>query len=262
VLNPRGLGIVSYVRALLGSSQVTTLVTEWAPTTIRSLSGVIFFLFMIGWFLAMAYARKRPPLTDLMLFLVFLWLGIGATRNAIWLGFVATPPFAEMLASRSAGRPAQIRAGSGPMNAMLLIVLGLLLLATSPWVKPSVLPERFAPLLGDENPVAAVEFLQSQSDRPQRLFHESGYGSYLIWAAPEQKVFIDPRIELYPYEQWKDYINLGQANNVDQLFERYQIDGALLSVDRQEPLIEALERNPAWEERYRDKNTVYFTKRP
>ncbi len=50
LLNPRGLGVLSYVRNLLGSSSVTSLVEEWAPPTIRDAggSGLIFFLFVIG----------------------------------------------------------------------------------------------------------------------------------------------------------------------------------------------------------------------
>src|SRR5262249_31598735 len=49
LLNPRGLGVLSYVRNLLGSNAVTTLVEEWAPPTIRDPggNGLIFFLFLI-----------------------------------------------------------------------------------------------------------------------------------------------------------------------------------------------------------------------
>ena len=48
LLNPRGLEVVGYVSNLLGSNQVTSLVTEWASPTIRDLEGRIFFLFVIG----------------------------------------------------------------------------------------------------------------------------------------------------------------------------------------------------------------------
>ena len=97
-----------------------------------------------------------------------------------------------------------------------------------------LLPPEVGALLSERTPVAAVQYLQRQPDRPQRLFHEMGFGSYLIWAAPEQRIFIDPRIELYPFEQWRDYISLGQGNNARELLARYQIDAALLSIARSE----------------------------
>ncbi|MCI4353913.1 MAG: hypothetical protein L3K06_00930, partial [Thermoplasmata archaeon] len=34
------------------------------------------------------------------------------------------------------------------------------------------------------------------------LFAELGYASYLIWAAPEERVFVDPRFELFPLSLW------------------------------------------------------------
>jgi hypothetical protein len=261
LINPRGIGVLSYVRDLLSSSQVTSLVQEWVPPTIRDLGGMIFFIFLIGTFLLIGYARKKPQFSDLLLLLAFLWLALGAVRNIVWFGFIATPIVCVAVASllpEPRGRAVQ---GSGLLNGVLVGLLGLLLLIGLPWFKPVLLPPSVGALVSEGTPIAAVRFMQSQATRPQRLFHEMGYGSYLIWAAPEQKVFIDPRIELYPFEQWRDYINLGQANNLSMLFERYRIDGALLHATDQEALVQALERDPAWQVAYRDEQTVYLIKR-
>ena len=259
LLNPRGVGVLSYVRDLLGSSQVTTLVQEWAPPTVRDTSGAIFFVFVIGCFLAIGYARRKPQLTDVLLFVAFLWLALGAVRNIVWFGFVATPILCVAVAAilpEPRSRPAQ---GSGMLNGILVGLLGLMLLIGLPWLKPVLLPPSVGALLSEGTPVAAVQYLQRQPDRPQHLFHEMGYGSYLIWAAPGQRIFIDPRIELYPFEQWRDYINLGQGNNTRELFARYQIDAALLSATDQKALIDVLERDLGWHVRYRDEQTVYLT---
>jgi len=97
--------------------------------------------------------------------------------------------------------------------------------------------------------------------RPQRLFHAMSYGSYLIWAAPEQKVFIDPRIELYPFEQWRDYILLGQGVEVEALLAKYRIDGMMLSIEEQAPLLEyARTRADVWREVYADEETVVLVR--
>jgi hypothetical protein len=264
LINPRGLGVLSYVRNLLGSNAVTKLVEEWAPPTIRDAggNGLIFFLFLIGAAVVLIYARTRPDLTDMLLFGAFLWLALGATRNIVWFGFVATPLVAAQAATLLPAPAARRHPGSLVLNAMLIGLLSLMLLIGLPWVKPALLPPMFGALLSEDTPVAAVQFMRSESTRPSHLFHTEGFGSYLMWAAPEQPVFIDTRIELYPYEQWVDYINLGQANNVAQLLRKYDIDGLLLNKKRQAALVEAARADSAWQLRYEDEQVIYLLKRP
>src|SRR5262245_37906140 len=254
LLNPRGLGVLSYVRNLLGTSAVTTLVEESAAPTIRDAggNGLIFFLFLIGAAVVLIYARARPDLTDMLLFGAFLWLALGATRNIVWFGFVATPMVVTQAATLLPATAARRHPGSPALNAMLIGVLSLLLLIGLPWVKPTLLPPSFGALLSEDTPVAAVTFMRGEPTRSRHLFHTEGFGSYLMWAAPEQPVFIDTRIELYPYEQWVDYINLGQANNVAQLLRKYDIDGLLLNKKRQAALVEVVRADSAWQVRYED----------
>jgi hypothetical protein len=265
LLNPRGTGVLSYVRNLLGSSSVTTLVEEWAPPTIRDAggTGLIFFLFVIGCGAVLIYARRRPDLTDMLLFGAFLWLALGATRNIVWFGFVATALVVVQAATLlPAPGPARRTAGSPALNAALIGLLALLLLLGLPWIKPYLdLPPAVGALLSEDTPVAAVERLRAEPQRPRHLFHTEGYGSYLIWAAPEQPVFIDTRIELYPYQQWVDYINLGQGNNVGELLQKYAIDGLLLNKQRQERLVAIVRADPAWALRYEDAQTIYLIRR-
>jgi hypothetical protein len=262
LLNPRGLGVLSYVGNLLGSNAVTTLVEEWAPPTIRDAggNGLIFFLFLIGAATVLIYARARPDLTDMLLFGAFLWLALSATRNIVWFGFIATPLVAAQAATLLPAPAARRPPGSSVLNAMLIGLLGLLLLIGLPWVKPMLLPPSFGALLSEDTPVAAVEFMRGEPARPRHLFHTEGFGSYLMWAAPEQPVFIDTRIELYPYEQWVDYINLGQANNVAQLLHKYDIDGLLLNKKRQAALVEVARADPAWQMRYEDEQAIYLVR--
>lgn len=256
LVNPQGLNVLGYVRNLLGSNQVTSLVVEWAPPSIRDTSGLIFFLFLLLCFLVLIYARSKPDPSMLLMFLAFLWLALGAVRNIVWFGFVATP-LLVMQASSFFRQPAQrTSTGSTALNAVLLSLLLVLLFLGLPWIKPAIFPAPSGDLLDPNTPVAAVEVLQRQDQRPKRLFHAMAYGSYLIWAAPEQPVFIDPRIELYPLEQWLDYIRLTQGLNVEQIVDRYNIDGMLLDKKEQSGLLEVLANNNAWEQYYTDEQTV------
>ncbi|NWF81139.1 MAG: hypothetical protein HXY37_14020 [Chloroflexi bacterium] len=265
LVNPGGLQVLGYVRNLLGSSQVTRLVTEWAPPTIRDPGGTIFFLFLIAGIAILAYAQHPPDLVDLLVAGAFLWLALGAVRNNIWFTAVATPLLVVQLAT---WRPAAATARRGyqgvpGLNAALVGVIALMLLLALPWVKPVLgLPPQLGNLVDPDTPVAAVEALRADGERPARLFHAMSYGSYLIWAAPEQPVWADPRIELYPLEQWLDYQALSSGREVAELLARYGVDGLLLSNGEQEPLVAwARARPTAWELRYADEATSYFVRR-
>lgn len=264
--NPGGLQVLGYVRNLLGSSQVTSLVSEWSPPTIRDPNGVVFFLFLIAALVILAYARRRPDPVDMLLAGAFLWLGLGAGRNNIWFVAVATPLLVRQLAAwrpeGAAARPAY--QGLPALNAALAGLIALLLLLALPWVKPWLgLPPEVGALVHPSTPVAAVERLREDRARPARLFHAMGYGSYLIWAAPEQKVWADPRIELYPLEQWLDYNQLSAGLAADELLGRYAVDGLLLSNEEQAGLVAWATARPAqWELRYSDEQASYFVRRP
>ena len=237
------------------------MVTEWAPPTIRDTNGLIFFLFLIGCGAILTYARRAPDLTDVLLFAAFLWLALGASRNIVWFGFAATPLIAVQAATFfSATKPANKTSGSPLLNRMIVGLLAFLIFLSLPWIKPAIFPPSVGALLSDGTPTQAVTALHDLEERPQRLFHEMGYGSYLIWEAPDQPVFIDPRIELYPFDQWVDYVNLGQANNVSQILQTYAIDGLLLNKERQSSLVEMAQEDPAWLNVYEDEFSILFTK--
>lgn len=263
LINPGGFQVIGYVRNLLSSSAVTRLVTEWAPQTVRDPNGVIFFLFVIVAIVLLAYAPRRPDPVDMLLVGAFFWLALGAVRNNIWFIAVATPLLVDQLASWIPRDDRPAFQGAPAINAALAGVIGLLLLLALPWVKPALgLPPEVGDLIAPDTPVAAVAFLKDDPRPPARLFHEMSYGSYLIWADPAQKVWADPRIELYPLAQWLDYQRLSGGANVADLLAKYQIDGLLLSNEHQEALVAYAEAHPAeWERRYGDDEATYFVRR-
>jgi hypothetical protein len=263
LINPGGVQVLGYVRNLLGSSAVTRLVTEWAPQTVRDPNGVIFFLFVMAGIALLAYAPRRPDPVEMLVAGAFFWLALGAVRNNIWFIAVVTPLLVDQLASWAPrdGRPAF--QGAPAINAALAGVIGLMLLLALPWVKPALgLPPELGSLLSPVTPVAAVAAMEQGPRPPRRLFHEMSYGSYLIWAAPGQKVWADPRIELYPLDQWLDYQRLSSGGEVDGLLAKYAIDGLLLSNENQQDLVAYAKARPqAWELRYADEETTYFVRR-
>lgn len=262
LVNPAGIGVLSYVRNLTGNSAVTQLVQEWAPPTIRDGSGVAFFAFLILGGLVIVYTRRKPDLTDWLMTLPLLWLALGAGRNIVWFAFVAVPIIVVAAAGlRSAPRKPATSAGGAPLiNGILIGLLGLMVALCLPWFKPLWLDGPQGQLLKN-TPVAAIAWLRQQPERPRHLYHTEAHGSFLTYAAPEQPVFIDPRIELYPYRQWADYLTLNEGHDLAPLIAKYDLDGMLLSKQYQAPLIAAIGTQPGWSKGYEDALVVYFARR-
>jgi hypothetical protein len=244
--NPHGARVWQYAFALLGNRAVKELVTEWAPPGFQTASGTLFFVILMLAVVALFFRRRQVTLTEMLALGPFLMLALSAGRNIIWFAALA----AALLAPHWPAHPRRHqRYESGMINVLLLALLGLPVLLATPPLKASLdLPPRLGALLHPETPLAAVKQMERLETRPQRLFHDSGFGSYLMWTVPEQPVFIDPRIEHYPLAQWLDYINLGQGRDMEILEQRYQIDGYLVNPVSQSGLLEALRANPAWRE--------------
>ncbi|MGQ9718080.1 MAG: hypothetical protein ACUVR6_10410 [Anaerolineae bacterium] len=261
--NPRGIGIAAYVVDLLTDRPSQALVVEWQSPTPSGIANVVFYVSILVLLLTLAWARRRPLPADMLLMTGFLWLAWSGMRYVIWYGFVMMPVLAGGLKALWP-RLATIPSRRSVVNLLLAVLLFVPVLIVQPWwVERVPLPERYwklvwrgipqGPLVGRETPVAAVEYLRAHPGG--HLFNEMGYGSYLIWALPEQKVFIDPRVELYPYEQWRDYIRIGQGVRYNELLERYGADRLMVDRELQGELIRALEDDPRWEQEYADERT-------
>ncbi len=258
--NPRGIGIAAYVADLLTDKPSQVLVVEWQSPAPSGIPNIVFYVSILLLLMALAYARRPLAPTDALLLVGFLWLAWSGMRYVVWYGMTAMPIFAGALTAlwpRLAALPARRSA----LNLILALFLFVPVGMVQPWwVGRMPLPEKYwklvwrgtpvGPLVSVETPVAAVEYLRAHPGG--RLFHEMGYGSYLIWALPEQKVFVDPRVELYPYEQWQDYLRITRGVRYNELLQQYGADRVLLDVELQPELARVLADDPLWEQEYAD----------
>ena len=126
----------------------------------------------------------------------------------------------------------------------------------TPWVRAAVADDD-SPLIVD-TPIDAVAYLNQVDGPPERLFAELGYASYIAWAAPQVKTFVDPRFELFPPVLINDYRALSAGRFVEPLIERDGFDGFLLSRHLHAPLVTELESSDEWERVYTDDEAVIF----
>ena len=253
LINPRGFGILNYLTTLFRNSVVQNLVTEWAPPTINSLMGVIFFCGLIVSVIVFALSPKRPNFFQITTFLVFGLLGLKTSRGSVWFGMVMAPILAEHVSyifKRHQKQNDQTKKAEGSrlLNIIFCIVLILMGLLTLPWFKDRLpLPLAKAGLISAETPIQATQVLMEKKP-PGQLFNAISFGSYLIWAAyPQYQVFVDSRIELFPEKVWIDYLNISNASDDwESLLSDYGVNTLMLSPDEQPALIQAVQESDEW----------------
>ncbi|HOT91973.1 MAG TPA: hypothetical protein PLJ78_12085 [Anaerolineae bacterium] len=270
LVNPRFVGIVNYVVGLMTNPPSQQLVVEWQSPTPTGIANMAFYSSILVLLLALAYSRYRPTPTEALLLVGFLWLAWSGQRYVVWFGLTMMPLLARALKDLPLRLPA-FAPQRNFINVVLAVLLFVPVLLAQPWfVEALPLPEAYwaqvwrdvpeGPLLSVATPLKAAAYLKAHPGG--NLFNEMGYGSYLIWALPEQKVFIDPRVELYPYEQWLDYVRIIRGTRYDEILSAYGVDRLLVDVVEQQELVVSLEKDPRWEQEYRDPRTQIWRRQP
>ncbi|MGH7328235.1 MAG: hypothetical protein ACREJX_07780, partial [Polyangiaceae bacterium] len=261
-VNPRGPAIYPYVRRMMTARAMVELNFESAPTTPFFFTGAMFFVVSIALAVLLLRGRKGPtsPTWSELSVIAFVFVqGCMVRRAILWFGFVATPLLVMLVAERIRSRMPRKDAPGSPVP---LAAMGLLVVLASPWIKPRMPLGASARILEDITPVAAVEKLNEERPRPARIFNGVQFGSYLQFAAPEQKVFIDTRMDFYPYELFQDYIRLSADKDVDALVAKWGIDAMLLDKSSQAPLAKAVRNDPRWAVRYEDAFSLLVMRAP
>lgn len=269
--NPQFVGIYGYVIGLMTDQPSQGLVVEWQSPTPQGLANTVFFVSIVILFLVLLYARYRLMPTEALLVIGFLWLAWSGQRYVVWFGLLTMPLLAAGLGRLLPRRWTVGSMAPNVLNLVLVVLICLPLILAQPWFVESLpLPDAYwaqvwrgraeGPLLRVETPLDATAYLKAHPGG--RLFNEMGYGSYLIWALPEQGVFVDPRVELYPYELWLDYVRITRGVRYNELLLSYGVDRLLVDTAHQSEWVAALESDPLWEQEYADPYTQLWRRRP
>jgi hypothetical protein len=265
--NPRGFGIINYLRTLTTNSVVQNLVTEWAPPAFSTWMGAIFLCGLMASAVLLALSPKRPDFFQITTFLVFGLLGLKTSRGIVWFGLLMAPILAVHLFAivgnlQKAERKPVNQEGSRVVNLVFAILIILMGVISLPWFKSVLpLPTTKAGLISSETPVQATKVLLAKN-LPGRVFNAMSFGSYLIWAAyPQYQVFVDSRIELFSEKVWLDYLNISNAEgNWEALLSDYGVNTLMLSPQEQSPLIKSIDSSQSWSCVYQDEAASIYTR--
>jgi hypothetical protein len=272
LVNPEGIGVYDYIRAVAADPSVQTT-SDWLPPRIETLQGIVlfygpFFLLLI----ALIYSRRRPDLTDMVLFLASSAFALRSMRNIIWFVILCMPLLARYFpAAPDTGSavpehemPAAARRSPlGALNLLLASVAVFVLVMLSPWVRPRMYGTT---LVAPQTPVQAMDFIEKHALK-DRIFHPQEYGDYLIWRLwPEHRSFIDGRVHLFGAALVREYQQVFCDSGWERLLEPYDMRYLLLNKDREQAesvhLIENARKSSGWAILYEDSLAVLFEKRP
>ena len=268
LVNPRFTEIISYTVKLLTDPPSQQLIVEWQSPTPQGVANISFFASIAIFIILLATSKYHLKPTEIILVIGFLWLAWSGQRYVIWFGIVTMPILAQLIKDLPIKMPTLIPQKNW-LNLGFAIMLFFPVIAVQPWfVERLPLPETYwqqvlrgasaCPLVNIGTPVAAADYLRSHPGG--RLFNEMGYGSYLIWAIPSQGVFVDPRVELYPYVLWMDYILINNGTNYNEILMKYGVNRILLDKKLQPDLVLVLRGDQLWNLEYEDHYSQIWAK--
>jgi hypothetical protein len=268
LINPQHINIIDYVIGLMTDQPSQQLVVEWQTPTPKGIANTTFYISILILLISFAYTEYKPSPTRILLITGFLWLAWSGQRYVIWYAMVSMPILARAIKDLPVKSPV-FTPQRNWLNLLIIFIVFIPVILVQPWfVESFPLPDRYwdqvirdspeGPMISTATPIDAAYFLKQNPGG--NLYNEMGQGSYLIWAIPDQGDFIDPRVELFPYQQWQDYIHINYGARYNELLNRYGVNRILIDVELQKDLADVLESDPLWVKEYEDNRTKIFNK--
>ena len=208
-VTPFGPGVWVYALGLSTNGLVSARITEWQPTSLHDLPGLLFFASVLAVITLLARRGTATAWPTLAWLGFFFAIGTYAIRGVAWWPLGAVAPVAGLLVtSRSWERRPIEPLGTPLMRRLNAVVAGILIvagIALLPAWRPTD-PDLDAPqgVVGMAPPgiTASLRDLGRPGDR---IFNPQAWGSWFEFELPDLAVAVDSRIELFPIEVWDTY---------------------------------------------------------
>ena len=216
-ITPFGPAVWAYAIGLSTNPAVTARITEWQPTSLRSLPGIAFFGSAMAVVALIARRGTTTPWPTLAWLAVFFLIGAYALRGLAWWPLGAVAAIAGVLVTGPAVVPAERERHPRLMRranvaiAGAIVLVGIALLPVWRPLDPALGAPQGVVGLAPPGITAALRDLARPGDR---LFDPQPWGSWFEFALPTLPVAIDSRIELFPTSVWDTYDSIvsgGQA---------------------------------------------------
>ncbi|MCM8776186.1 MAG: hypothetical protein NC930_07565 [Candidatus Omnitrophica bacterium] len=265
LLNPNGYYLWIYPMLTLGSSFMQTVLQEWLPPNFHEPRFWAFGVMMILGVGAGFRSRRKPVLTDVLLFLGTAAAGLCSARHIPIFAVVAAPIISRILIGNFEGFKIHPwltgefldRKPSKFISALHgTILAAFVLLAAS---RTHLYLEGNSQMVKKRFPVAACDFLEKNGLGHRRGYHEYHWGGYLIFRG--FPVFVDGRADVYGDSFLSRYLAVYRLKeDWNQILEEFQIDYILMARDY--PLKAVLATTRQWQQAYEDDIAQIFIRQP
>lgn len=219
----------------MGRSKVLNNVAEWQAINLHTATGILFGLWVV--LTIVALARGRSSRGELMLTLLFLFLGGWAVRNVAITVAVTIPVVARAFSAEKKERSVRSNDAATPLLVVVVCLVGVLLVAKT-LSMPNFDLKRY--------PVAAMQSLDKQHQLGGRLLTTDAWAGYVIYKYwPEQHVFFDDRYDMYPITMTNAYNKiLSVKPGWEHVLDQYRINIVVWPKD--DSFAQALVHLPGW----------------
>jgi hypothetical protein len=208
LINPVGPRLIPYVAGFFRKTFLVDITAEMQSPDFHSVPGRVFLLLLVLCLVVLARNGRRLPVQHLLVFLATTAFALQSGRHIqLWAltGFVVIALNVERRTTFGA------LAGAARGEAWsLAAALGLIVIALhgGRLGATRVIANAFDPRA---LPVAVVQRART-ADLTGRMFNDFVYGGYILYAWPEQRVFIDGQSDFYEVPLNRLYMSIRQAH--------------------------------------------------
>ena len=208
-VTPFGPLVWAYALGLSTNAEVTARISEWQPTSVRTIPGMLFFGSALAIVALIARRGRTTPWPTLAWLAVFFLVGVYAIRGVAWWPLGAVAAIAGVLVTGPDPERVRPEVPTPPLLRRLNVVVAAAIVIVGLALLPIWRPLDSA--LGAPNGVVGVATpgitaaLRNLARAGDRLFDPQPWGSWFEFALPDLPVAIDSRIELFPASTWDTY---------------------------------------------------------
>ena len=262
VINPYGLQMLAVPFQTLSIGALQNFIQEWNSPNFHERQTWPFIVLLLGLLGAAGGSRKRLDWADFVLASGTAFMGLLAGRNIAVFAVVATPILTDHLDSLLTERGwviKPVRRVTPRMARMNALLIGVIICAALLKVL-LVLDQKTVQAAQEEFlPVKVTQYLAAEHPSGP-MFNSYNWGGYLMYALPDEKVFVDGRTDLYGDDfLTNDYLSTARGEpGWRETLDKYGIK--LVVVEANSGLARTLRGESDWTLDYKDDMAVVFTR--
>jgi len=277
-VNPFGMEMLHTWKRIVGSTAMKEYVSEHQPLSLSNTAGQVTAAFGLFYVFALAGTFHRRPKVSWLLPLVWLALSIQGIRQGPLFAVIALVALADFwhetiwhsllkkYGDSLAREVEEARTFRGAWIPAYLVLLAFTLQVAK--LPVPLLGSGWAKLDARHNPMELKDPLENYAQHAPagtRIFNDANLGGYVLYHAPQLKIFMDDRFELYGDDWMRDYVEViySHPERIEDWADTYGFDHAVILIESERlPLEKYLAESPRWETIARGNRGALFRRLP